>query len=88
VKEEDKGFLDKPREFRDRSKKKRPTVDERREQANDLRPKHEPYHRRKDWTQLPYEEGPANDFYTGWDPAEDEWYEEGPCPNHDDEEIP
>jgi hypothetical protein len=73
VKEEDKGFIEKPREFRDRSKKKRLTVDEKREQANDLRPKHEPYHRRKDWMQLP---------------MEDEWYEEGPCPNHDDEEIP
>jgi hypothetical protein len=50
---ETEGYIEKPRTFRDRSKKKRLTVDEKRELANDLKPKHEPYHRKKDWMQHP-----------------------------------
>ena len=51
------GFIEKDRHFRDRSKKKRLTVDEKRELANDLKPKHVPYRRKKDWMQLPFEDG-------------------------------
>lgn len=58
MKDKDEGFLEKPRVFRDRSKKRRLTVDEKRELAtNDLKPKHRPYHRRKDWMQLPADFG-------------------------------
>lgn len=50
---ETEGYLEKERQHRDRSKKKRLTVDEKRELANDLKPKHQPYHRKKDWMQHP-----------------------------------
>lgn len=51
---EEEGFLEKPRVFRDRSKKRRLSVDEKRELSrNDLKPQHAPYKRKKDWMQLP-----------------------------------
>lgn len=49
------GYIEKPRTYRDRSKP-------RREDAPAERvPRHTPYHRTKDWMQLPYEQGYGDD---------------------------
>jgi hypothetical protein len=59
---ETEGFIEKNRTFRDRSKKKRLSVDEKRELAtNDLKPKHAPYRRKKDWMQNPMSDDDADD---------------------------
>lgn len=48
---EDTGFLEKPRKFRDRTKKRRLTAEELKEK-HDLHPKHQPYKRQKQWDKL------------------------------------
>lgn len=59
---EEEGFLEKPRVFRDRSKKRRLTLDERAElESNDLKPHHAPYKRVKDWMQLPMDDNEDHD---------------------------
>lgn len=74
------GYIEKDRAFRDRSKKKRLTVDEKREltHASDLKPKHEPYHRKKDWMQLPAIEydSPEEDNSTVECPIHQKLYED------------
>lgn len=82
---ETEGYIEKDRTFRNRNKKKRLTVEEKREQTNDLKPKHQPYHRKKDWMQLPYEDGTTTYHgrtYPQYAP-EDISYD-----NYDNEEIP
>lgn len=49
MKEKDpEGFMEKPRKFRDRTKKRRLTAEELKEK-HDLHPRHEPYKRVKNW---------------------------------------
>lgn len=63
---ETESYLEKDRHYRDRSKKKRLSVDEKRELAsNDLKPQHQPYKRKKDWMQLPGEYDDGTSTYHG-----------------------
>jgi hypothetical protein len=69
---EPEGYREKVRVFRDRSKKRRLSVDEKRELAsNDLKPQHEPYKRKKDWMQLPSADVDDEKEFC---PYKEEWY--------------
>lgn len=85
---ETEGYIEKDRVFRDRSKKKRLSVDEKRELASD-RPKHQPYHRKKDWMQLPMDDGTDSNDYIGACPIHEKLYEDDGfgCP-HCNETLP
>jgi hypothetical protein len=79
---EPESFLEKDRHYRDRSKKKRLSVDEKRELAsNDLKPQHQPYKRKKDWMQLPMEPEPL----VTEGQYEEDWYEEPGCISYEDD---
>lgn len=83
---ETESYIEKDRTFRDRSKKKRLTVDEKRELANDLKPKHQPYHRKKQhYTLVEDEYDPFADFCA----ACEKYYEDDGfgCPYCGDENL-
>ena len=52
---EPESYIEKPRVHRDRTKKRRLTADEAAENES-IKPKMEPYKRKKDWMQLPNDE--------------------------------
>lgn len=52
---DDKGYVEKDRRYRDRSKPRREDLPAERI------PRHAPYHRKKDWMQLPYEQSDDRD---------------------------
>ena len=71
---ETEGYIEKERKYRDRSKKKRLTVEQQREraEADERNARHpEPYHRKKDWMQLPA--------------SDEDWYEEPGCVSYEDD---